>query len=213
MHSHSHRHRLRWFPLEISHQVQIAPSPAGWAAFQPLFVRRFSLWAALGTHVWVDRARAAQETKSKAHFVPSPPHCNAPHPIPSSSPSPSALNCRRGENQQQQGFSSWTCLPNPWESPWSLLCRKKAAAGRNLAGELGIALTCPNLTLLLPLLLPGRGEPGVPHGRLRLGSPGPASLPLRPARSSPVQRAPWAEVIWSAAGSPPVRVCSRDNGD
>ena len=27
--SHSHKHRLRWFPLEISHQVQIAPSPDG----------------------------------------------------------------------------------------------------------------------------------------------------------------------------------------
>lgn len=27
--SHSHGHRLRWFPLEISRQVQIAPSPNG----------------------------------------------------------------------------------------------------------------------------------------------------------------------------------------
>lgn len=183
---HSHRHILTWFPLEISHQQQIAPSPNVELLLSLLFVRRFWLWPALGT--LSVQSLCLPETKSEIHFVSTLPHSTTL--TSSSTPSPSTLNAieQKTSNIKNlevrpaypliiQSLELPSMGPEACPSPRGSCpaSTTKWAAESNSAGELGIALLPePRSAPSYPPTWPGKSQ-GASSG---LVCPSPAFLPF-----------------------------------
>lgn len=210
---HSHRHILTWFPLEISHQLQIALSPNVELLFSLLFVRRFRLWPALG------RTESVPPRKQSQRLTLSPPY-PIPPPLPHLPLLPPQLWTPWRRKPATSRIWKSDLLAHPLPSPWS--CLRWALKPAPLPGE---AVQPPHqneqlkVTRLeswagIPLCILSShlawGEPGCHVGTSGLVCPSPASLPFHPARraAGPLCQ---LESFRECQVLPSVQVCSWDN--